>query len=120
MGNAANFTVIRDAWTDDLTDGADFSISSSIDQDRRPVMTFMVKNQSGGDATLAIRINGKKVWDWHYTQQATRCYQEVLETDVLRPGDNRINVEIDLTSDGDFDYAAFTLSDIVVWYRVNI
>lgn len=120
MGNVANFTVIRDAWNTDLYDGVDFSVQSVIDTERRSVLTFMLHNFSEGDATVSIRINGKKVWTWTFSEPKTRFYQEVLGTDVLRPGTNRINCETSVGSDGSFDFAGFEFSDIVVWYRSNI
>ena len=120
MGNVANFTVIRDAWNQDLYDGVDFEVQSAIDTDRRAVLTFMLHNYSEGDATVTLRINGKKVWTWSFSEDKTRFYQEVLAADVIHPGTNRINCEVYRNDDGRFDFAAAELSDIVLWYRVNI
>ena len=120
MGNAANFTVIRDAWTTGLNEGVDFEVSSTIDTARKTVLTFMLDNFSNADASIVIRINGKKVWDWSYTSEQKRMYQEVIEEGVIRAGTNRINCEQSLNEDGSLGFAGFQFSDVVLWYRVNV
>ena len=120
MGNAANFTVIRDAWTTGLNEGVDFEVSSTIDTARKTVLTFMLDNFSHGDVGIVIRINGKKVWNWSYTSEQVQMYQEVIEEGVIRAGTNRINCEQSLNDDGSLDFAGFQFSDIVLWYRVNV
>ena len=120
MGNAANFTVIRDAWTTDLNEGVDFTVQSTLDTSRSSVLSFIVDNFSHGDASVAIRINGKKVWNWSFTSRQVRMFQEVIGNDVLRPGTNRIHVEMHRNESGSLDFAGFQFSDVVLWYRVNI
>jgi hypothetical protein len=120
MGNVANFTVIRDAWTTGLYDGVDFEVNSAISAERRTVLTFMLRNFSEGDVTVSVKVNGKKVWNWKFTEAKTRFYQEVLGADVIRPGTNKISCEVSRDSDGKFDFAGVEFSDIVLWYRVSI
>ena len=120
MGNAANFTVIRDDWTTGFNEGVDFTVQSTIDNDRKTVLNFMLDNFSNADVGIVIRINGTKVWSWNFTSPQVRMFQEVIKEGVIRPGTNRINVEQTLKEDGSLDFAGFRFSDVVLWYRVNV
>ena len=119
MGNAANFTVIRDNWTD-LLEGANFDVQSTVDTARHTVLTFMLNNASSADVGVVIKINGRQVWHWNYSSKKVQMYQEVIGEDVIHAGTNTIKCEVTLKEHGGLDFSAIALSDIVLWYRVNV
>ena len=122
MGNVANFSVVRDAWTHEaLSNGIDFDVPSTIDLDKRSVLSFMLNVYVEGDMSINLRINGTKVWNWTFENyKRWGLYQEVVAKGVVRPGTNTISFDADLTSGGSFDFGSVEFSDIVVWWRADI
>lgn len=119
MGNRANFRVVADSWKhDDLRNGIDFEIPSTIDSSKKSLLSFMLDVTVNGSVKFSLRINGKKVWTgnfenvWRWSN-----FQEALEASDLRVGTNTVSFEYESSSNGDFDYSSVRFSDIVIWWR---
>lgn len=121
MANLANFVVVKDSWTQEaLSNGIDFQIQSNIDLNKMSVLTFMLKANANGKATFALRVNGKKVWDFYLkNKDYLGAYQEALDGGIIKAGTNTISFESDTLSGGSLDFSSVEFSDIVLWYRVS-
>ena len=117
MAQAADFVIVSDPWVvQGVQDTINFSVPSNIDPRSRSVIGFLLEVDNADDTTMTLRMNGTKIWHWTYGDGArVQFFQEVLNAGVVKAGANVFSFD---SSSGDFRFVQ--LSDIVVWFRVNI
>jgi hypothetical protein len=119
MARVADYSIIADGWVVEANkDTVNFEVPSNIDAGSRSILGFMLDVHNLDDMTLTIRVNGTKVWTWHYSggsSHPVRYFQEVIPAGVVKPGMNVFSFD---SSSGDVRFVQ--LSDIVIWWQANI
>jgi hypothetical protein len=119
MARVADYSIIADGWVVEANqDTINFDVPSTIDGGSRAILGFMLDVDNLDDLTLTLRLNGTKVWTWHYSGGSSypvRYFQEVIPAGVVKPGKNVFSFD---SSSGDVRFVQ--LSDIVVWWQANI
>ncbi|MEO3757831.1 hypothetical protein ABGB19_06005 [Mycobacterium sp. B14F4] len=119
MARVADYVIIRDTWKLDMggTNPITFTLPDNVHIGSRSVLNFMFDVDTSGDMILEILINGTQVWNWKASgaqEPPIRCIQEVVRADILKPGENIFQWHTAGT------WRATLLSDIVLWFQVNI
>jgi hypothetical protein len=119
MPTIADYSVILDGVTLPQGNGdidLDFGPFSTpaVNFGASPVLMFRV-DPSGGNVTMQVRLNGSEVLTWpFFNEPQPRSFHEVIPANVLRPTNNILTVT---RSQGQGN---FTISDIVVFYQVDV
>lgn len=119
MARVADYSIVADGWVVEATqDTRNFEVPSTIDAGSRSILGFMLDVANQESLTLTLRMNGTKVWTWHYSggsSHPVRFFQEVIPAGVLKPGTNVFSID---SSSSEKWFVQ--LSDIVVWWQANI
>ena len=122
MPTVADYSILTDNW---WTEGVspnpiEFTIPHNINKDSRCILGFMFGHWNDGDMTVTIRLNSVTVWHWSWSSNDTasrKYWQEVIPKGLAVPGTNRLTIDSDGGSD-DFRWVA--VSDVVLWWQVDI
>ena len=117
MPRVADYSIISDAWVvEGVQDTIIFEVPSTIDENSRTVIGFMLEILNADDLTIELRMNGIRIWHWSYSDgRRVGFFQEVLNAGVVRAGRNVFSFD---SSSGDVRFVQ--LSDIVLWWQANI
>lgn len=117
MARVADYSIIADGWVVEASqDTINFEVPSTVDAGSRSVLGFIIQVNNLDDTDMTLRLNGQKVWTWHYSEgKRIMFFQEVIGAGILKPGTNVFSFD---SSSGDFRFVQ--LSDIVVWWQANI
>ena len=119
MTKAASYAIVTDSWViESLQTTISFTVPSNIAADSRSVIGFMLKTDHLDAMTLKLRVNGTEIWNWSWSggsDDPAQFFQEVIGAGVVKPGANVFSFD---SSSGDARF--LELSDIVVWFQVNI
>jgi hypothetical protein len=119
MTKAASYAIVTDSWViEALQTTISFTVPSNIAADSRSVIGFMLKTDHLDAMTLKLRMNGTEIWNWSWSggsDDPAQFFQEVIGAGVVKPGANVFSFD---SSSGDARF--LELSDIVVWFQVNI
>ncbi|MFT3807988.1 hypothetical protein [Arenimonas sp.] len=117
MARIADFTIITDSWVSEFGDEqVEFEVPDTLHTGSRSVLGFMLEFLNIEDASIVLRLNGEKIWNWNYSDgRRVQYFQEVIASGVLKAGNNVLR--FDSSSD---DARSLRISDAVIWWQASI
>lgn len=117
MARVADFTIITDSWISEFgEDTVEFEVPNTLHSGSRSVLGFMLEFLNIEDATITLRLNGEKIWNWNYSDgRRVQYFQEVIAAGVLKSGQNVFHIN---STSG--DARSLRISDAVIWWQANI
>jgi hypothetical protein len=119
MARVADYLIIQDNWKldDNKLNPVKFNVPDNVHTGSRSLLTFVHKAKIDDATAVSVLINGSVVWTWtaHGGYEApTRSIQEVVEANILKPGENLLQ-----WSTGGSNDDLNQISDIVLWIQVE-
>ena len=119
MARVADYLIVQDNWKldDEKLNPVKFNVPDNIHTGSRSLLTFVHKAKINDSTVMNVVINGTTVWTWKVSgsyDAPTRSIQEVVEANILKPGENLLQ----WTTGGSNDDRN-EVSDIVLWIQVE-
>ena len=119
MARVADYLIIQDNWKsdDNKLNPVKFNVPDNVHTGSRSLLTFVHKAKIDDSTAVSVLINGTEVWKWTASggyDAPARSIQEVVEANILKPGENLLQ-----WSTGGSNDDRNEVSDIVLWIQVE-